>query len=579
MQNCNEEIEGYDAIMGALDGGPGERFAVGFDGTDESEPFESFETFDTGAEHGFAIGDSQIAVGGFFGDIVHAVSNVTKAATHAVAKGMGGVANLAGKIPFVGAPLHTILGAASGPFRLADSITHGARLDRAVLGNFKEQLTSAREIAPYAQTIVSFVPGIGSGVAGAIAAGSALAQGRPITDIAMAAVRGALPGGALAQSGFDLARKVASGANVAGAALAAARDQLPAAARSAFDVGLAMTQGRKMQDVLVQGIVNLSPAGMAPLAQIGQKLAMIEPAMRTLRGKLSGAERIGFDLVNGTLAHSGVPEHAMLALRQRLGAEAKRGFDAALAVQAKKVKSGALRNVPVTIRQAAPIALASAAPFLRAAPRSAPFLRDVSRSAPFLRAVPQSAPSGMGPVAGVGNIFSSVSEAVARAQGARASLAARGAQGRAQGGAFGGMFAQLLRKISQAKRAQSQGHPLTRDQIRLLASFRKLHARAKSGHPRARSIMALLRAQAEAARARAGRSAGGAGGGGGFGGGGFGGVAQAVARVAAERIAQEAHNMAVARRGVSASGWAPDIRGYSNPTGTIFVGAEAARHC
>jgi len=514
-----EARDADDEILGTMFGEPA---AVGFaTGSDHEGGFE------TGSEHEEifnAIGDDftgadDVAIGGFFGDIVRAASNVTKVATKAVAKaaggvtkivakGAGGLGDLAGKIPVIGTPLHAALDMANSPFRLADALAHGARVDRAVLSHFKQQIASTRTLAPYAQTVVSMVPGVGSGVSGAIAAASALAQGRPISEAAMAAVKGALPGGPLASAGFDLARKVASGQNVAASALSAARDQLPKEARAAFDVGLALTQGKKMQDALVSAVANLTPAGMVPFAKVGAALTNLAPNMKALRTALSMKEKMGFDIVNGVLAHSGVPEHALLALRQKLGPEAKRGFDAAIATQAKLVKKGALRSVPPMIKDAPGAAALAAAAARRAAEgkQAADLIayaramqaRQAAERPATLRAAP-ARPPGMFPVAagedGVGGFSGTIAEAVRRANLGGANLG--GASLNQSRGVtripVGGFFASLLRNLHRAKLAESHGHTLSPAQMRLLSHFRALHSRSRQGHPKASAFMLAFR--------------------------------------------------------------------------------------
>jgi hypothetical protein len=452
-----------------------------------------------------AIGDdfagytgANVAIGGFFGDIVHAVSNVTKAATSIVSKGLGGVANLAGKIPVIGTPLHAALGAAAGPFRLADALTHGARIDRAVLGNLKEQLNAARTLAPYAQTVVSMVPGVGSGVAGAIAAGSALAQGRPISEAAIAAVRGAIPGGALAQGAFDLAHKIVKGEKVTGAILAAARNQLPAEARVAFDTGLALANGKKMQDVMVKAVVNLTPEGMVPFAKIGSALTSLAPKMSALRATLSGKEKMGFDIVNGVLAHSGVPEHALLAMRGKLGKEAQRGFDTAIATQAKLVKKGVLRSVPSVIKDAPGAAQMAARLANRdgATPPPPPSPSVKPRQ-------PGAFPVAAGDDSAAGFSFQDIVREVQRRQKqAPARGVARGVEA-----AFGGMFGSLLKNLHRARLAQKRGRKLTPTQTKLLAHYRAMHTRAKAGHPKATAFMLSFRRAIEEMKKARGMSA------------------------------------------------------------------------
>ncbi|MGR9107999.1 MAG: hypothetical protein ACU843_13805 [Gammaproteobacteria bacterium] len=113
---------------------------------------------------------------------------------------------------------------------------------RAGIEDVKEQLKFAEMVAP-------FVPGIGTGVAAALGAANALASGKPITDSMIAAARSAIPGGRLAQTGFDLGMNLVRGKNLSQAMLATARSQLPGGrtAQVAFDTGIAIAQGRKIQ--------------------------------------------------------------------------------------------------------------------------------------------------------------------------------------------------------------------------------------------------------------------------------------------------------------------------------------------
>src|SRR5262249_39106355 len=82
-------------------------------------------------------------------------------------------------------------------------------------------------LVPYVQSVVSFVPGLGTGVSAALGAAQALADGRPITDAVVAAARGAIPGGPLAQMAFDTAWGLAHGKPIDAAVLASLRSQVP----------------------------------------------------------------------------------------------------------------------------------------------------------------------------------------------------------------------------------------------------------------------------------------------------------------------------------------------------------------
>ena len=79
----------------------------------------------------------------------------------------------------------------------ADSVVSGERIDRALLGAARNQIAMYKAFAPIAQLGLSFIPGVGQGVSAAIGAGLALADGRPITDAMLEAVKSAMPGGPL----------------------------------------------------------------------------------------------------------------------------------------------------------------------------------------------------------------------------------------------------------------------------------------------------------------------------------------------------------------------------------------------
>jgi hypothetical protein len=451
---------------------------------------ESFRSLIQSAGADIAVGRGDaVAVGGIFDSIAHAVSSVTQAvrhgvsnAIHTVSKGMGAVANLAGKIPVIGTPLHTVLDMANSPFTIADRIASGARLDHVALDTLKDHLSQVRTLAPYAQTVVSMVPGIGQGVNAAVAVGAALAQGRPITEAAMNAVRAAIPGGELAQKAFDIAKKVASGKPIAGIALEEIRNRIPEGVRSAFDTGLALANGRRLQDALVSTVQNLAPQALAQFTKTGGLLASANPVFRSVRLALSNKEKVGFDLANGVLAHAGVPEQALLAFRKKLGAEAKRGFDAAIASNAKLAKvvpKIAQSAIPSVMQRAAlpPALAAMARPSMpRVAPPRAPTTR-----APTLATAP---------VPAVERHLTAMREGMRKrrrgipgipnpADVAKATQALESAS-------------RVIAKFQQANLAKKYGHPLTAEQVAVLKQVHGLTERATAGDPKAKKLSKLL---------------------------------------------------------------------------------------
>jgi hypothetical protein len=122
------------------------------------------------------------------------------------------------------------------------------------VADFKDNLRFAALVAP-------FVPGIGTGVAAALATANALASGERISDALIAGARNAIPGGALAQSAFDIAANVAKGKNLSEAALNAVRSRLPGGplAQAAFDTSLALAKGKNLQESILAGGGRLLP--------------------------------------------------------------------------------------------------------------------------------------------------------------------------------------------------------------------------------------------------------------------------------------------------------------------------------
>lgn len=311
------------------------------------------------------------------------------------------VVHAAEKIPVIGDVVKIVDDAATAPLRVVDAIASGARLDHVALGALKDQLKIVKEAAPYAQTVVSLMPGVGSGVAAGIALGAALAEGQSITEAGKSAIRGALPGGALAAAAFDTAMKVAGGANVVQSALESARAAIPSgAAQKAFDVGLAVVTGEKIQTALAKGIASIAPGQLQAVLTAGEKALASTPGLaNALKSVAPGSATQGFKLAAGLLSHSGLSEKALIAVRNQIPAEVRQGFDTALKTQEGHLAW--LKNVtsaPVTPT----IGPVTHAPVIRDVPKktaapapapktTAPVIRDVPKKtvAPVIRDVPK----------------------------------------------------------------------------------------------------------------------------------------------------------------------------------------------
>lgn len=268
------------------------------------------------------------------------------------------------KVPVVGAGLHSVYDTTvAGPFKVADAVVKGKRLDKVAYDHFKDQVKNAQDIAPYAQMVVSVVPALGPGVSGAIGAANALSKGQPITDAIIEGARGALPGGPLAAAAFDVAVAAAKGQPIDAVAINAipgltpeqkklvvaglrttkdvmngkrldeallnnALDALPKEAQMAAKAGMALAQGQSLQKIAAQQ----APFIMEKLGATGAKIASENPVFKAgLAAIPQDHEAIrGFKQGVGLMSHKITPV-ALKAARKALTSKEKAGFDVALA--------------------------------------------------------------------------------------------------------------------------------------------------------------------------------------------------------------------------------------------------------
>lgn len=151
---------------------------------------------------------------GFPGSIGRLLSNAAKSAgkavgkaTTSVVKATGSVATGITKIPVIGAPLKTIYSASynavTGPAKLASDIARGRNVGKSFMTQVKTGVSDMKAVAPYAQMVVSCVPGIGTAASGALGAGIALANGQRIDQALLEGVKGAMPGGPVARAALS----------------------------------------------------------------------------------------------------------------------------------------------------------------------------------------------------------------------------------------------------------------------------------------------------------------------------------------------------------------------------------------
>ena len=289
------------------------------------------------------------------------------------------------KIPIIGPGLHGALlileSDLTAPLNIAVGIAQGKRVDRVLAGVAKKQLQGIHEIAPYVQSVISFVPGIGPGISGAIGAGLALAEGKRWDEVALAAAKGAVPGGPIAAMAFEMGKGAVEHkpiseiiAHAAGTGL-----DLPPAATTAISTALdgvqKMLKGERIDHAFVDAAVDnlkslpgIPPAvqtainsglgvGMAlghaasmqkhkaklitnnidKLALEGQKFVDQDPTSTAAQALVQdGDGRKGFAVGVYVTAHES-GESDLKAARDALSPAGKLGFDSALALHVGRV--------------------------------------------------------------------------------------------------------------------------------------------------------------------------------------------------------------------------------------------------
>lgn len=258
--------------------------------------------------------------GGFFSSIAHAVSSaakaVSKAVPNVVKKAASTVVNTAktyaskalsavNKIPVLGTVTHAAESLALLPAQAAKQLVQGKRIDQIALGQFKSALGSIKEVAPLAQTVISFVPGIGTGISAGIGAATALAQGHSITDALLAAAKSAIPGGPAAQAAFSIASDAMQGKPLSTIALDAVPGLSPQA-KTELLVGLnaakQLTEGKPVAQVFVDNAIRALPPAYQRAVQVGVALGHAKNLQGAVSSAVQGAAQLASTAANGSAA-------------------------------------------------------------------------------------------------------------------------------------------------------------------------------------------------------------------------------------------------------------------------------------
>lgn len=179
------------------------------------------------------------------------------------------------QIPVVGAPAAAVTSLTLAPVKVANGVISGQRLDKIALGQLKDGVSAATTIAPYAQTVLSIVPGVGTGAAGVIGAATALAKGKPITDAVVEGIRGSLPGGPVAQAAFNAAYAGVQGKPITAVALAAV--PIPDDSKKLIVAGINATRdianGKRVDEAIVKRALAVAPPDVRKALQVGMAVS------------------------------------------------------------------------------------------------------------------------------------------------------------------------------------------------------------------------------------------------------------------------------------------------------------------
>lgn len=310
------------------------------------------------------------------GDIAGAIGDVVKFAGTPITA----VATLVKDVPVLGTVLNAAVALDPGQQigNISSAVGRGERLDKAILAEGRKSIQAVKDVAPYVQTALTFIPGVGTGIAAAIAAGTALAEGRSISDAVVDGLRNAVPGGALGKTAFNAALAIAHGESISNVALDAVKKTLPGAAQQAVDAVQAVASGKPITQAALNAIQKNLPAGAAQKvadavrsASSGKNVreAVLQVVRASLPPEAQRALEVGIATAIGRNAQSAVAKAAatpnviesfarkttprpLVALKPK-AAEPAKGFDVAVGMlQHSAVTPTAMQAVRVALKPA-----------------------------------------------------------------------------------------------------------------------------------------------------------------------------------------------------------------------------------
>lgn len=346
--------------------GPGVQFSIVVSGRQQRVfvPLSRvWVIFDQELQRVGCVGAAQVgapfSVGGFFSFVKKAASSVKKAASSVVNKvvpkairravtkvvntaksAVNAVKKTIKKIPILGSVYSAAEALAMLPASAASQLLQGKRIDKIAIGQFKNAIKNVKTLAPYVQTVISFVPGVGTGLSAGIGGALALAEGQSISQALIAGVKSSIPGGPLAQAAFSVATDVMQGKPIDQIALNALpigqqqKDLLRRGLAAAKD----LAAGKRVDQVLLDQGIKMLPPAMQKAVQIGTAIGHAKNLQGALGAAANGAAQLAGDYAKGIPAakafKAGVRSPAVMAALHK--ANASKGALTKIVQQAKQ---------------------------------------------------------------------------------------------------------------------------------------------------------------------------------------------------------------------------------------------------
>ena len=153
--------------------------------------------------------------GTFIGAGVRAAGRVAQTGLDTVNKAAKSVGDDLAKVPVIGGALSAVYDVATDPITLplqaADDVVHGDSPAQVISDSIHHEVTKFKAAAPYVESVVALIPGVGGMCASCIAVGVGVAEGESIDQIVVDAAAAQIPGGPIVVAGYRAAKTILSG--------------------------------------------------------------------------------------------------------------------------------------------------------------------------------------------------------------------------------------------------------------------------------------------------------------------------------------------------------------------------------